>query len=309
MDFKDYYATLGIEPAASAAEIKRAYRKLARQFHPDVSQEPQAEARFKQVAEAHEALIDPERRATYDQIRQQHTDGQAFEPPPGWDAEPDLGGRNEDFSAFFESLFGRGRHAAEPRGPARGVDQHAKVSISLEDSYRGARRTVSLRLPVLDGTGRSVFQERQLEVNIPRGVMAGQLLRLKGQGGVPASGAPAGDLYLEIVLKPHPQFRVEGRDVYTTLPVAPWEAAMGGEVTARTPDGELMLTLPAGSPAGRQLRLRGKGLPGQPAGDFYAVLSLVLPPADTDAVRAAYSALAHASAGFQPRATHTATTS
>ena len=253
-------------------------------------------------------MIDPERRAAYDQIRQRHANGQAFEPPPGWDAGPDLGGHHEDFSAFFDSLFGRGRHAAEPRGPARGVDQHAKVSISLEDSYRGARRTVSLRLPVLDGAGRGVFQERQLEVNIPRGVMAGQLLRLKGQGGAAGPGLPAGDLYLEIVLAPHPHFRVEGRDVYATLPVAPWEAALGGEVTARTPDGEVTLTLPAGAPAGRQLRLRGKGLPGTPAGDFYAVLAIVLPPADSDAVRAAYSALAHASTGFHPRPHHHATT-
>ncbi len=316
MEFKDYYTTLGVERSAKQDEIKRAYRKLARKFHPDVSKEPHAESRFKEVAEAHEALIDPERRAAYDEISQRHARGEAFEPPPGWDSgfefsgrgagpHPQSQGREADFSAFFESIFGRGGHEARPGAgghkQAAGRDHHAKVMIDLEDSYRGARRTVSLRMPVIDAQGHGVFHDRQLEVNIPAGVREGQHLRLAGQGGPGQGGEPAGDLYLEITLKPHPRFRVDGRDVYVDLPVSPWEAALGATVTALTPDGEVQLTIPAASSQGRKLRLKGKGLPGKEAGDLYAVLAITLPRPDSDAAKAAYTALRAAFPDYDPR--------
>lgn len=318
MEFKDYYATLGVQRSATQDEIKRAYRKLARKFHPDVSKEPHAEARFKEVAEAHEALIDPERRAAYDEISQRHARGESFEPPPGWDSGFEFSGRgydgagprghagDADFSAFFESLFGRGDRNARPGAgshrQAPGRDHHAKVMIDLEDSYRGARRTISLRVPVIDAQGHVAFHDRQLEVNIPPGVREGQHLRLTGQGGPGHGGEPAGDLYLEITLKPHPRFRVDGRDVYVDLPVSPWEAALGATVAAATPAGEVQLTIPAGSSQGRKLRLKGRGLPGKQPGDLYAVLAITLPHADSDAAKAAYTALRDAFPDYDPRA-------
>ena len=317
MEFKDYYATLGVERSATPEEIKRAYRKLARKFHPDVSKEPDAEARFKDVAEAHEALIDPERRAAYDEIGQRHARGEAFEPPPGWDSGFEFSGRGgaapgaqrpaggADFSAFFESIFGRGGQAARPGAGghhgAPGSDHHAKVMIDLQDSYLGARRTISLRVPVIDAQGHGVLHDRQLEVQIPQGVREGQHLRLAGQGGPGLGGEPAGDLYLEIHLQPHPRFRVDGRDVYVDLPVSPWEAALGASVAAATPAGEVQLSIPAGSGQGRKLRLKGQGLPGKQAGDLYAVLTITLPRPDTEAAKAAYTALAAAFPDYNPR--------
>lgn len=320
MEFKDYYATLGVQRTATQDEIKRAYRKLARKFHPDVSKEPNAESRFKEVAEAHEALIDPERRAAYDDISQRHARGEAFEPPPGWDSGFEFSGRggrggtgpgarqapNEaDFSAFFESIFGRGAQNERPvaggRRQAPGSDHHAKVMIDLEDSYSGARRTISLRVPVVDAHGHVALHDRQLEVNIPPGVREGQHLRLAGQGGPGHGDEPPGDLYLEITLKPHPRFRVDGRDVYVDLPVSPWEAALGATVAATTPAGDVYLTIPSGSIQGRKLRLKGRGMPGKQPGDLYAVLTLTLPRAESDAAKAAYTALVAAFPDYDPR--------
>ena len=317
MDFKDYYATLGVEPTATQEEVKRAYRKLARKFHPDVSKEPNAEARFKEVAEAHEALIDPERRAAYDDIGQRHARGQPFEPPPGWDSGFEYSGNgamppgargDADFSDFFESLFGRsqgGRRAQRPGGRsvrAQGEDHHAKVVIELLDAYRGAQRTVSLQVPVLDAQGHASLQDRQLEVQIPKGVRAGQHLRLAGQGGAGHGGAAAGDLYLEIHFKPHNVFRLDdGRDVSFDLALTPSEAALGATVTASTPDGDVQLSIPPGSGSGRKLRLKGRGLPGEPPGDLYAVLSISLPPATSEADKEAWRALARAFPDFNPR--------
>ena len=317
MEFKDYYATLAVERSATHDEIKRAYRKLARKFHPDVSKEPDAESRFKEVAEAHQALIDPERRAAYDEISQRHARGESFAPPPGWDSGFEFHGRpgaefgeqghasNADFSAFFESIFGRGAQNARPGGgghrQAPGRDHHAKVMVDLEDSYRGARRTISLRVPVIDAQGHGVLHDRQLEVNIPPGVREGQHLRLAGQGGPGQGNEPAGDLYLEITLKPHPRFRVDGRDVYVDLPVSPWEAALGATVVAHTPADEVQLTIPAGSKQGRKLRLKGRGLPGKQPGDLYAVLILTLPRADSDMAKAAFHALQVAFPDYDPR--------
>jgi curved DNA-binding protein len=308
MKFKDYYETLGVARGATPDDVKHAYRRLARKFHPDVSKDADAEARFKELGEAYAVLKDPEKRAAYDQMGSQWKTGQEFQPPPGWDAGFEFSGRDfgagtgGDHSEFFEALFGRhfgaGRQA---HGHAAGRDHHARVLIDLGDAYRGARRAVSLRMPVRDAQGRVAMQERTLEVGIPRGVRAGQHLRLAGQGAPGAAGAAAGDLYLEIAFKPEARFRVDGRDVYLDLPLAPWEAALGATVDAPTPEGPVQLTIPPASAAGRQLRLKGRGIPGTPPGDLYVVLGIALPPADSAAAREAYCAMAKAF-DFNPRA-------
>ena len=323
MKFKDYYETLGVARDAAPDDIKQAYRKLARKYHPDVSKEPDAEARFKELGEANEVLKDPEKRAAYDQAgsqweRQRQGGQQDFQPPPGWDAGFEYSGRGDDpfdaqdHSDFFEALFGRGSRASgATRGAGRphmrmpGQDHHAKVLIDLEDAYRGAQRSVSLRMPALDAQGHGVLQERRLDVNIPKGIREGQHLRLAGQGGPGLGDGPAGDLFLEIAFNPHPIYRVDGRDVYFDLPVTPWEAALGASVSAPTPDGPVELTIAAGSAAGRKLRLKGRGIPGgspdKPAGDLYAVLVIALPGAGTDKAKSAYRAFAEAF-DFNPRA-------
>jgi curved DNA-binding protein len=316
MEFKDYYSKLGVAHTATQDEIKRAYRKLARKFHPDVSKEPDAEAQFKEVAEAYAALGEPDKRAAYDEVRTRYNTGAEFNPPPGWASGFEFAGdgaagdHEHDVSDFFEALFGRGGFGA--RGPraarnernermGRGIDHHAKVQIELQDSYRGGRRTILLRVPQHDAQGRLTLQDRQLEVTIPKGVRGGQHLRLSGQGGAGADGAPSGDLYLEIVFAPAPPFRVEDRDVFVDLPVAPWEAALGASVTLPTPDGSVQLSVPAGSSAGRKLRLKGRGLPSDPPGDLYAVLSIALPSAVTPNAQAAYRSMAQQFADFNPR--------
>jgi curved DNA-binding protein len=313
MEFRDYYATLGVERTASPEDIKRAYRKLARKFHPDVSKEADAEARFKEVAEAHAVLGDPEKRAAYDTLGQRYGRGQEFETPPDWDgggfefsgrdAGPDA---DADFSDFFAQLFGhrmRGAGARGMGGAGRGNDHHARIAIDLADAYRGTRKTITLRLPVVDAQGRVTLRERQIDVAIPRGVREGQHLRLAGQGGQGEAGAPPGDLYLEIAFRADPHFRVDGRDVYMDVPVTPWEAALGAEVTVRTPDGEVQIKVPAGSDSGRKLRLKGKGLPGDPAGDLYVALRVKVPAPRSTAATDAYMALARAFANFDPRST------
>jgi curved DNA-binding protein len=305
MEFKDYYARLGLEKNATPEEIKRAYRRLARKYHPDVSKEPDAEAQFKDIAEAYEALKDPERRAAYDAVGSEYGGEREFRPPPDWNSGFEFSdgagpGPDPGRSDFFEALFGRA--GAGMRGAhAGGGDYHAKVQVDLLDSYRGGKRTISLQVPTTDAQGRVTLQSRQLEVNIPRGVRDGQHLRLKGQGGPGHGAGPAGDLYLEVHFAPHRLFRVDGRDVYIDLPVAPWEAALGASVAVPTPDGTVQLTIPPGSQPGRRLRLRGKGLPGTPAGDFHAVLSIALPPAGDAAAQAAYQAFASRFDGFNPR--------
>ena len=311
MEFKDYYATLGLQRAATQDEIKRAYRKLARKYHPDVSKEADGEARFKEVAEAYEVLSDADRRQAYDDIGSR-PHGQPFNPPPDWDRGFDFGtgsaahaqGLDPDHSDFFEALFRRQSNGARgPRGaePLAGGDHHAKLRIELQDTYRGAQRSLSWRVPQIDAQGQLTMHERQLQVNIPKGIRDGQHLRLAGQGNPGRGDAPAGDLYLEIEIAPHAAFRVDGRDVYTDLPVAPWEAALGAGVTVPTPDGSVELTVPPNSAPGRKLRLKGQGIPGTPAGDLYAVLNLVLPLADAAPAQDAYRALAKAFANFHPR--------
>lgn len=323
MEFKDYYKTLGVAKDASADDVKTAYRKLARKYHPDVSKEGDAEARFKEINEANEVLKDAEKRTAYDeagsQFERQRAAGGArggsrdFQPPPGWNDGYESNGAGADdpfagadHSDFFEAMFGRAQRAAaggrRPNMAMRGQDQHARVVIDLVDSYRGAQRSISLRMPVTDDDGRTVLRDRTLDVAFPKGLRAGQHLRLAGQGGPGEGGGPAGDLLLEIEFAADPRFRVDGRDVYADLPLAPWEAALGAQVSAPTPEGEVELTIPPGVKAGRKLRLKGRGLPGQPPGELYVVLGIVLPSAESAGAKAAYEAFA-AAFDFDPRAT------
>ena len=304
MEYKDYYKILGVPRDATKDQIKRAYRKLARKYHPDVSKEPDAEARFKEVNEAHEVLHDPEKRAAYDQLGSGWRPGQEFRPPPGagtrfyqYETGPDLGAGG--FSDFFEALFGGGFRGGGESVRSRAMDQTARVEVALEDSYRGASRTLHLDMPAIDAKGRMHSHRRSLRVRIPEGVTEGRQIRLTGQGSGGAGG-PAGDLYLEIHFAPHPLYRAEGRDVHMSLPVTPWEAALGATVSVPTLGGAVSLKIPAGSQAGRKLRLKGRGLPGSPPGDQYVTLQVVLPPAESEAARKAFRDLERA-APFNPR--------
>lgn len=312
MKYKDYYEVLGLERSATQDDIKRSYRKLARKYHPDVSKHADAEDRFKELGEAYEVLKDPEKRAAYDRMGSEWRNGQEFQPPPNWDegfefsGAGNQAGEQADFHDIFEKMFGgaRGAHGAHPRQrpfEARGEDHHAKVLIDLEDAYRGAQRSISLQMPVIDAQGHVSLETRTLNVTIPKGIRAGQHLRLAGQGAAGATPETAGDLYLEIAFREHPRFHVDGRDVSLDLPVAPWEAALGAQVAVPTPDGSVEMTVPAGSAGGRRLRLKGKGIPANPPGDLYVVLNIVLPPADSDAAKAAYDAMRQAF-NFDPRA-------
>jgi curved DNA-binding protein len=310
MEYKDYYKIMGLKRDATQDEIKRAYRKLARKYHPDVSKEADAEDRFKELGEAYEVLKDPEKRAAYDQLGADWKAGQDFRPPPDWDQGFEFhgGGFTEadaaQFSDFFESLFGRGfAHAAGPaqRGfDVRGEDTYAKVLIDVNDAYHGATQTLTLKTTDMGSDGRPRIKERVLNVRIPKGVRQGQHIRLAGQGGAGMGKGKAGDLFLEIQFRAHPFYHVEGKDVYLDLPVAPWEAALGATVKAPTPEGKIDLKIPAGSKAGTKLRLRGRGIPGKTPGDFYVVLQVELPPADTPQAEEAYQQLKNV-AKFNPR--------
>jgi curved DNA-binding protein len=311
VEYKDYYKIIGVKRDASQDEIKRAYRKLARKYHPDVSKEKEAEARFKEVGEAYEVLKDPEKRAAYDHLGANYKAGQEFHPPPNWDSGFEFrgGGFTEagkaGFSDFFEELFGQqgyGGHAAyRSQFSARGQDHHAKIVVDLEDSFHGAVRSVSLQSPELDQHGQIRLINRTLNVKIPKGIKEGQQIRLVGQG-TPGTGQGAkGDLYLEIHFRPHPFYRADGRDLHMQLPVTPWEAALGATVKTPTPEGTVDLKIPAGSNSGKKLRLKGRGIPGNPAGDFYVTLSVVTPPANSEQDRALYKEMASKLA-FNPRA-------
>ncbi|MBM4180024.1 MAG: DnaJ domain-containing protein [Betaproteobacteria bacterium] len=304
MQFKDYYQTLGVGREATAEEIKKAFRKLARKYHPDVSKEADAELRMKEVNEAHAVLSDPEKRAAYDQLGAHYRPGQEFRPPPDWDAGFEFSGGGfrpgeaADFSDFFSELFGRmgARDAGfRPGGQGfrgAGEDHHAKVLLDIEDAFRGATRQISLRVPQVDAQGRAHLATRTLNVRIPKGVREGQVIRLAGQGAPGLGGGAAGDLLLEVRFRPHERLRAEGRDLHLALPVAPWEAALGAVVAVELPDGAVKVRIPEGAQSGRQLRVRGKGLPGDPPGDLLLDLRVVLPPADTPRARELYETMA-----------------
>ncbi len=314
MEFKDYYEVLGVSEDAGADEIKRAYRKMARKYHPDVSSASDAEARFKEVNEAYEALKDPEKRQAYDEARRSpFHQGGSFQPPPDWrfDAGFRGGGFTEadagQFSDFFRVLFGAeeaaGAHAAHrrPHFSGRGEDVHERLQVTLPEAYAGARRTLTLNIPQVGAEGQLTNRQRTLHVKVPAGVAPGQRVRLRGQGGAGAGKGPAGDLYLEISIAPHPLFAIDGRDLTLTLPVAPWEAALGASVPAPTLGGPVTLKIPPRSQAGARLRLRGRGLPGKPPGDQFVILSIATPPADTAEQTDLYRRMAD-SFQFDPRA-------
>lgn len=299
MDYKDYYSIMGLERDASQDEIKRAYRKLARKYHPDVSKEADADALFKELGEAYAVLKDTEKRAAYDELGANWKAGQDFQPPPHWDAGYEFtgggfgGADRSAHSDFFETLFGQGfgSEQADHRQTgfhARGEDHHAKVLIDLEDAYKGATRSITLRAPELDVGGHVTTKQRTLNVKIPKGVKQGQRIRLSGQGSPGIGEGHMGDLYLEIDFNPHKLFKIEGRDLYLDLPISPWEAALGATVKAPTPEGPVDLKIPQGTTSGRKLRLRERGIPGTPPGDLYATLKITLPAADSNAAKELY---------------------
>jgi curved DNA-binding protein len=332
MEYKDYYKIMGVERSASADELKKAHRKLARKYHPDVSQEKDAEARFKDLSEAYEVLRDPEKRAAYDQLGAHWKAGQDFRPPPDWNAGSEHAGRGfdwgfktegagqgADFSDFFESLFSHGfaappgRHAGargngrsrRPAFSAKGEDHHAKILIDIEDVYTGATKTLTLRMPQLDPQRHSQEQTHQISFDVPKGIRAGQNIRLSGQGSPGNDGGKPGDLYLEVAFRPRaagsPNYRVDKHDIYLDLPITPWEAALGAEVHAPTPSGTVEVKIPAASSSGRKLRLKGRGIPGNTPGDFYFVLQLVTPPAQTENDKSVYTEMAQQFKSFKPR--------
>ena len=310
MEYKDYYQVMGLARDATQDEIKRVYRKLARKYHPDVSKEPNAEARFKEVGEAYEVLKDAEKRTAYDQLGANMKAGQDFRPPPNWNAGFEFSGGGftgadtTDYSDFFETLFGQqhgGARARRSAFQAQGENRHAKILIDLEDTFNGATRAITLRAPEVGAQGRATTKERMLNVTIPKGIRAGQHIRLSGQGSPGIGAGKSGDLFLEVEFRPHSLYRVESRDVYLDLPLAPWEAALGATVKVPTLSGTVDLKIPPGSVAGSKLRLKGRGIPGDPTGDFYVMLQIVIPPADTETAKDFYRNMAE-QFKFNPRA-------
>ncbi len=323
MEFRDYYQTLGLQRSASADDIRKAYRRLARKYHPDVSKEADALERFKQMQEAYEVLKDPKKRSAYDQLGANWKQGEQFRPPPDFGAGFDFGqarrGRAhsggfgdeaggthafegaEQFSDFFSTLFGGGEQPFTGGGARRrnGRDQHADIELDLEEAHRGVVRDLTLQQAPAPGS--SAPATRTLRVTLPAGVTEGQSVRLTGQGEPAAGKGRAGDLYLKVHIRPHRNLELEGRDVKLTLPVAPWEAALGATLTVPTLGGPVDLRIPPQSQSGSRLRLRGRGLAGDPPGDQYVVLKVVLPPADTPAARELYERM-RAELAFDPRA-------
>lgn len=314
MQYKDYYETLGVSKTASAEEIKKAYRKLIRKYHPDLSKESDATQKTAEINEAYTVLSDPEKRQAYDDLGSQAhmVGGQEFRPPPGWDAGFDFSGSNgthdANFSDFFEQFFGRtaqsrqGRRTGDAYGTAmRGNDQYATIELAIEDAYHGTEQTLILRSSEVDEQGRLVNKEHKNHVKIPKGVFEGQHIRLAGKGHPGIRGAPNGDLLLEVKFKPDRRWRAQGRDVYQRLPLAPWEAALGKTIDVLTPAGKKQVTVPAGSKTGSKLRLKELGIPAKTPGHLYLELEIVQPLAKTDEERQAFENLAKLYPDFNPR--------
>jgi curved DNA-binding protein len=305
--FKDYYASLGLERGASEAEIKKAYRKLAHKYHPDVSKEAGAEARFKEIAEAYQTLKDPEKRAAYDQLGR-HASGEEFRPPPDWGqryAGQGASFEGIDLADLFAGLASGRAHGAGRGAPMSfpGEDYELRASISIEQAYHGTMLDLNLSMPEYDAEGRMVRVPRAFKVRVPKGATDGQRLRLPGKGGRGFNGGRDGDLYLTIALQPHRLYRAKGHDLHLDLPLAPWEAALGAAVAVPTPGGTVQLKIPAGTAAGQTLRLAGRGLPrpGGGSGDLLAVARIVMPQTLTARERELLTEWAAASS-FAPRA-------
>jgi curved DNA-binding protein len=306
MKYKDYYEILGVKRDASADEIKKAYRKLAQKYHPDVSKDPKGEEKFKEVAEAYDTLKSAEKRAAYDQLGA-HRPGEDFQPPPDWGkrhAEEGFSFDDVDLQDLFAGLAG-GRRGASGGAAFRmpGQDYEVLAEIALEDAWRGTEVQLSLTVPEFDGEGRVRRMPRTFKVRIPAGATDGQRLRLAGQGGKGLNGGRDGDLYITVRLRPHPVYRVSGHDLYLDLPVAPWEAVLGASVEVPTLAGPVMLKVPPNTRTGQQLRLSGRGLP-RPAGEagsLYAIVQVAVPAAASERERELYGQLAQAT-HFDPRA-------
>ena len=302
MQFKDYYQLLGVEPSATAEEIKKAYKRQARRYHPDVSKEKDAEQKFKEVAEAYEVLKSDDKRREYDQLRTQGARGGngQFTPPPGWESASHYSSAADQaggFSDFFESLFGRqgSFHRAQGAGDTMrmdGEDVHAELALLLEELHLGSEQTVQVRVPEVDVHGLVSHRIKKLKVKVPAGTAEGSVLRIKGQGAAGFGGGRQGDLLLKIKLAPHPLFSVDGRDISLVVPVLPWEAALGCMVTIPTLQHKTRVSIPPGSQSGQKLRLAGLGLAGNPPGDFYAVVKVVMPQTIDDTAKALYQQLA-----------------
>lgn len=309
MEFVDYYETMGLDENASEGDIKRAYRKLARKYHPDVSKEPDSEAKFKELGEAYGVLKDSERRREYDELRRYRDPaGGSFTPPPGWQYQGNInpddfqqsgfgqGHQSAEFSDFFEQIFGsKFRQSSTPHTEqhfdARGQDVHTRLSVSINDAFHGATVEVSIKLPVAHTDGSIRNEVKTLRVKVPAGVVDGQNIRLRGQGGPAIGKGGRGDLYIEISIHEDSTYHLNGRDVSVNLPIAPWEAALGASVEVSTLSGTVKLTIPPNAKQGQRLRLKGRGLPGTPPGDQYAVLNIVIPEARTEEQKAFYTSM------------------
>ncbi|KGO32725.1 hypothetical protein JT06_18770 [Desulfobulbus sp. Tol-SR] len=323
VQYKDYYKILGISRDASKDEIQRAYRKLARKFHPDLNKEAGSEEKFKEINEAYEVLKDPAKREKYDQFGSNWQQGDNFQPPPGWQYRSDFGrgqqGPQESFfwssdggaySDFFEALFGgrfhenvKGAQGGQPFSiNRRGSDHEAVLRISLEEAFRGGTKTITMQStgPGMDGNLSS--REKRYDVKIPPGIMPGQKIRLSGQGGKGSGSGGSGDLYLKVEIEPHPRFRLEGYDLYTELAITPWEAAMGAQIDVQTLDETVTLKIPPGIQSGQKLRLRAKGMPNPKGrrGDLYAVMKIKVPKKLSKKERQLFEELSKVSS-FNPR--------
>jgi len=315
MEFKDYYTTLGIDRNATQEEVKRAYRKLARKYHPDINKEDSAEMRFKEIGEAYEVLQDVEKRAAYNKFGKDWKAGQDFKPPPDWDSgfEFNGGGYTEtdasQFSDFFESLFGaQGRGGQQDpfagqqtRYSGKGQDLHAKIMIRLEDSYHGSKQSFTLQRPGVDDSGHVVTRPHTLQVTIPKGITDGQQIRLSGQGAPGIGGGTSGDLFLEVAFAKHSHFVPDARNIMLNLPISPWEAALGASVPVPTLGGTVDLKIPPNSQTGKKLRLRGRGLcSAKLSGDQYITLAIMVPKPANDKDKELYNSMKE-TMSFNPR--------